>query len=163
MGVGENLILDYGRSPSCERSYDAKPTSKGKRMSMIGAMNKTGIQAAINIEGTTNAAIFSYYIKNHLCPILMKNDYVVIDNASIHKDDEIRKMIEEKGAKLIFLPPYHPELNPIELAWNKIRQFIKKQRARTKEMLYVAYNEALNTITESNSKCFFEKAATFLN
>jgi len=162
MGVGLNLTLDYGRAPSGERVYDTKPVSKGKRMSLIGAMNNKGLQATMNIEGTTNKGVFLHFIQFFLCPILKKGDHVVIDNASIHKNEKVRQLIEKMGAKLIFLPPYHPDLNPIELAWNKIRHFLKKQKARTTEALYTAYEKSIQQITEKNAQDFFIKTDKFL-
>jgi transposase len=162
MGVGMNLIPNYGYAPSNERVYDKKPTAKGKRISLIGAMNNKGIQATMCIEGTTNTIAFLYFIENIFSPILKKGDYVVIDNASIHKNKKIRQLIEKSGAKLIFLPPYHPDLNPIELAWNKIKHFLKKQRARTVETLYTAYEDAIEQITEENAQSFFTKSDEFL-
>jgi len=162
MGAGMNLILNYGRAPSHERVYDTKPVSRGRRISLIGAMNNKGIQVAMNIEGTTNANAFIYFLTHFLCPILKKGDYVVIDNAAIHKNEEIQMLIEKSEATLIFLPPYHPELNPIELAWNKIKYFLRKWRSRTVDSLYDCYAKALKLITQDNAQRFFEKTNEFL-
>jgi transposase len=162
MGVGMNLILNYGRAYSNERVYDTKPVSKGQRISLIGAMTNKGIQTAMNVKGTTNSDVFIYFLIHFLCPLLKKNDYVVIDNAAIHKNPKIQALIEEKEATLIFLPPYHPELNPIELAWNKIKQFLRKSQARTTESLYECYAKAIKLITEENAQNFFIKTNEFL-
>ena len=121
-------------------------------------MTNDGIQAALNIKGTTNGNAFIYFLKHCLCPLLINGDHVVIDNASIHKSEEVKTLIERTGAKLIYLPPYHPELNPIELAWNKIKLYLRKLRARTEETLYEAYAEALELITSSDAKRFFLKS-----
>ncbi len=82
--------------------------------------------------------VFLYFLKYFLCPLLAEGDYVVMDNASVHKVDEVKDLIQKTGAKLIYLPPYSPDLNPIELAWNKIKQYLRKQRPRTVEALYQA-------------------------
>ena len=71
--------------------------------------------------------VFLYFLKHFLCPLLAKGDYVVMDNASVHKVDEVQDLIQKTGAKLIYLPPYSPDLNPIELAWNKIKQYLRKK------------------------------------
>jgi transposase len=162
MGAGLNLIPNYGRSPSNERVYDTKPVSKGQRISLIGAMTKSGMKTALNVEGTTNMLVFIYFITHFLSPLLKKGDYVVVDNASIHKSDEIKELIEACGATLIYLPPYHPELNPIELVWNKIKTRLRKERARTKEQLYDIYSKALKTITSDNTNKFFCKSMEFV-
>jgi len=162
MGAGLDLIPTYGRAPSNERAYDTKPVSKGQRISLIGAMTKSGMATALNIEGTTNTLAFIYFLNHFLCPLLKKGTYVVVDNASIHKSDEVRELIEACGATLIYLPPYHPELNPIELAWNKMKTRLRKERARTKEQLYDIYSIALKTITPDNANEFFSKSMGFI-
>jgi len=74
-----------------------------------------------------------------------------MDNVSVHKVDEAQELIEKNGAKLIYLPPYSPDLNPIELAWNKIKQYLRKQRPRTVDTLYQAYAEGLKCISADNA------------
>ena len=106
--------------------------------------------------------VFLYFLQHFLCPLLSAGDYVVLDNASVHKVDDVKKLIEDTGAKMIYLPPYSPELNPIELAWNKMKTYIRKLRARTVETLYDAYADALELITPSDSKKFIEHAMGFL-
>ena len=156
-----NLILNYGRAASDERVYDTKPVSSGRRVSLIGAMTTKGIVTAMNVEGTTNSHVFIYFLTHFLYPLLKDGDYVIIDNASIHKNEEVQNLIEKKGAKLIFLPPYHPELNPIELAWNKMKHFLRKWQSRTLDSLYDNYEKAIKLITESDALKFFEKTTEF--
>lgn len=124
-------------------------------------MTNKGLATSMNIKGTTNRDVFIYFLTHFLCPLLKKGDYVIIDNASIHKNEEVQKLIEKKGANLIFLPPYHPELNPIELAWNKIKHFLRKWKARTVDSLYDNYAKAIKLITEEDAVNFFEKTKEF--
>ncbi|OQK18626.1 hypothetical protein AU255_12685 [Methyloprofundus sedimenti] len=84
-----------------------------------------------------------------------------MDNASVHKVDEIKDLIQKTGAKLIYLPPYSPDLNPIELAWNKIKQYLRKQRPRTVEALYQAYAEGLRCISTDNAQSFVNHSMKF--
>lgn len=163
MGVGLNLIPSYGRAPSTERAYDTKPTAKGKRISTIGAMNCAGIATALTIEGTLNGQVFLYFVEHFLCPLLREGDHVVIDNATAHKVKGVKTMIEKCGATLVYLPPYSPEFNAIELAWNKIKHYLRKQRARTTKQLHKAYFKALKLISLENAQKFVTHAMGFIN
>lgn len=162
MGANLNHSPRYGRSFSNERVYDGQPVAKGKRISMVSALTTVGMKAAFNYEGTMTGTVFLYFLQHFLCPVLSDGDYVVMDNASVHKVDKVTQLIESTGAKVIYLPPYSPELNPIELAWNKMKAYIRKQRARTTDTLYSVYAEALESITLSDSKKFVEHAMKFL-
>ena len=85
-----------------------------------------------------------------------------MDNASAHKVQGVAELIEATGAKLLYLPPYSPELNPIELAWNKIKGFLRQQKARTVDCLYQAYATALQSISQLNAQAFVEHSMKFL-
>lgn len=163
MGAALNLIPTYGRAPSNERVYDTKPTARGKRVSTIGALNSSGIAAALTIEGTLNGITFLYFIEHFLCPLLKEGDYIVIDNATAHKVDGVKTMIEQCGATLVYLPPYSPEFNAIELAWNKIKAYLRKRRARTVKQLHRSYFKALKLITVENAQKFVTHAMGFIN
>ena len=162
MGANLNHSPRYGRSPSHERAYDERPIAKGKRISMVSALTTSGMKAAFNYEGTMTGLVFLHFLQHFLCPELSHGDYVVMDNASVHKVEDVKQLIEATGAKVIYLPPYSPELNPIELAWNKMKAYLRKQRARTIEALYIIYAEALESITLPDSKKFVEHAMSFL-
>ena len=86
----------------------------------------------------------------------------MMDNASVHKVDEVKQLIEKLGASVVFLPPYIPDLNPIELAWNKIKTYLRKKRARTADELYEAYAKALKLVTVEDSKKFIAHSMVFL-
>jgi transposase len=163
MGAALNLIPSYGRAPSTERVYDTKPVAKGKRISLIGALTSSGISAAFTLEGTLNGITFLYFIKHILCPLLKEGNRVVIDNAPAHKIEGVKTMIEQYGATLVYLPPYSPEFNAIELAWNKIKTYLRKRRARTVEQLHRAYFKALKLITPDNAQKFVAHAMGFIN
>ena len=128
---------------------------------MVGALSESGIKTALNFEGTMTGLVFLYFVEHFLCPNLKTGDYVVMDNAPVHKVEGIKALIEKTGAKLIYLPPYSPELNPIELAWNKIKQFLRKQKARTVDKLYEAYSDALKEISKEDSENFVKHAMSF--
>lgn len=106
--------------------------------------------------GTLNGAVFVYFLEHFLCPVLRPGQIVIMDNAKAHQVQEPRPLIESQGARLVYLPPYSPDLNPIELAWSKVKHFLRKARARTVEALYQALAEALQTITSNNATAFFK-------
>lgn len=152
------MVLAYGRGPRNERVYGDKPTARGTRISTIGAMSLNGIETAMCFEGTLNSTVFIYFIINFLCPLLTSRHVVVMDNASPHKNAEIEELIAMTGASLIYLPPYSPELNPIENAWSKLKQYLKKVKARTEEALYKAIAQGLDLITSADAKGWFRHA-----
>ena len=103
---------------------------RGQRIRLVGALTTSGMEATFNFRGTMTDVLFLYVLEHFLCPLLSEADYVVMDNARVHKGVDVRRLIEKTGAKLIYLPPYSPELNPIALAWNKMKIHRRKQSTR---------------------------------
>jgi transposase len=106
----------------------------------------------------TDADIFLAYVEHLLYPVLKPGDVVVMDNLSAHKTPAVREWIEKAGAEVLYLPPYSPDLNPIEKAWAKLKQLLRQAKARTKETLDQAITEALPSITPANAKAWFRLA-----
>ena len=109
----------------------------------------------MSIEGGTDGAVFRTYVEQVLAPRLRPGQLVVMDNLKAHKVAGIREAIEARGARLQYLPPYSPELSPIELAWSKVKAFLRAQEARTRETLEHALTEALNTLTPRDAQQWF--------
>jgi transposase len=137
------------------RIHEATPGSHWKIMTILGAMSMEGIIAAMTIEEATDADIFLAFIQQVLCPVLNPGDLVVMDNLSSHKVPDVRQSIENMGAQLLYLPPYSPDLNPIEKAWAKLKQLLRTAQARSKEALELAVADALKLITAENAKAWF--------
>ena len=133
MGAAVNLTPLYGRSPTGERVYGAKPTGPGKRISTVGALGLGGLTSAMCFEGTLTGAVFLQFLDEFLVPGLKPGQIVILDNAKAHKVEGVRERIEGAGARVLYLPPYSPDLNPIEMAWSKVKQFLRKAQARTVE------------------------------
>jgi transposase len=150
------MTPSYGRAPQRERAYAEKPTARGERISTIGALSIAGVLPAMCFEGTLNGLVLLHYVEHFLLPHLDAGKVVILDNAAAHKCEEAIEMIEQRGAKVLFLPPYCPELNPVEYGWSKIKNFLKKKAARTKDQLYDALSEALNIITPQDSQAYFK-------
>jgi len=114
-----------------------------------------GMVATMTIEEATDADIFLAFMEQVLCPALQPGDVVVMDNLSSHKIPAVRARIENAGAELLYLPPYSPDLNPIEKAWAKLKQLLRSAQARSKDALEIAIADALKLITPDNAKAWF--------
>ena len=154
---GINLALTrlYGRAPRGERAVGSTPINYGQNVTLIGALGSSGLDALLAIEGATDGEVFRAYTERILCPTLAAGDIVVMDNLGAHKVSGIREAIEARGAKLIYLPPYSPDLSPIEKCWSKIKTALRAIGARTHRALNRAIKQALETISESDALAWF--------
>jgi transposase len=137
------------------RIHEATPGGHWKIMTILGAMSLRGIIAAMTIEEATDGDIFLAFVQQVLCRALKPGDVVVMDNLSSHKLAAVRASIEKAGAELLYLPPYSPDMNPIEKAWAKLKELLRAAQARTGEALDQAIGEALHRITPENAKAWF--------
>src|SRR5438270_12288168 len=119
MGAAMNLKARYGRRPTGERVYGAKPTGPGERISTVGALGLGGLASAMCFEGTLAGEVFLQFLDEVLVPGLKPGQVVILDNAKAHKVEGVPERIEGAGARVLYLPPYSPDLNPIEMAWSK--------------------------------------------
>ena len=110
----------------------------------------------MSVEGATDREVFHVYVRHVLVPSLRPGDTVVLDNLAAHTDVRARQLIETAGARLLFLPPYSPDLNPIEKMWSKVKAALRAVKARTSETLQVAIGEALASITAHDAMGWFE-------
>ena len=138
----------YGRAFSNERIYDYVPDVRFERTSVIGALGLNGIVAPLVYKGTLNGDFFHAYLEQCLAPALKKGDTVIMDNCSAHTAKNVLMPLFDKGINVVFLPVYSPDFNPIELAWSKIKAYLRKMKARTADELLDAIAGALGTITQ---------------
>jgi transposase len=122
---------------------------------MIGAIRLTGVTAGLMFEGATDTPAFATFVEQVLVPELQPGDVVVMDNLSSHKAACIRQAIEGAGARVLFLPPYSPDLNPIEKMWSKVKSYLRTAAKRTKEGLWDAICEAFRRVTKGDCGGFF--------
>ena len=162
-GVTTSMTRLYGRRMDGRRIHEATPGGHWKILTILAAMRLGGINAAMTIEEATDADIFLAYVEHVLCPTLGIGDVVVMDNLSSHKVKGVRERIEARGADVLYLPPYSPDLNPIEKAWAKIKQYLRSTRARTKEDLDQAITEALSLITADHAQAWFRHSMPALH
>ena len=154
-GCNRNQTRNYARSPQNQRAYCENSLTRGTRVSTVGALGVEGLRTAFCYEGTLNAQLFRFFVEHFLIPVLTPSNVVIFDNAKSHYDDEALSMIETLGAGVVFLPPYSPELNPIEFIWSKVKNFIKKTIISSPEELYQTIADALEIITPNDARnCF---------
>ena len=145
----------YGRSPRGQRCVASVPHGHWMTTTFTGALRKSGLTAPMVMDGPMNGAAFRAYIEQVLVPTLSPGDIVVMDNLPAHKNVAIRNAIEAVGAHLIYLPPYSPDLNPIELAFAKLKAILRKAAARTVDDLWAAIRDAIPRFTPEECANFF--------
>lgn len=153
----------WGRAPRGQRVVGSVPQNWGRNITLLAALSASGVCATMTIEGATDTEVFCAYVEQVLCPTLSEGDTVVMDNLSAHKAAAVRALIESRGARLIYLPPYSPDLNPIERCWSKIKTSLRAAEARTREALEAAIKQALATVTESDARAWFRRRGYALN
>lgn len=154
-GVTTSMTRLHGRYLGGRRIHEATPRGHWKILTVLGAMSLRGMVATMTIEEPTDADIFLAYVEQVLVPVLRPGDVVVMDNLGSHKIDGVREAIEKAEAALLYLPPYSPDLNPIENAWAKFKQLLRSAKARSKDALDQAVADALNRITPDDAKAWF--------
>ncbi len=145
----------YGRAPRGERCRAPVPHGHWKTTTFVGGLTLKGVIAPMTIDGAMTGAAFLAYVEQVLIPVLTPGDIVILDNLPAHKPVAIREAIEAAGAVMLFLPPYSPDFNPIELAFSKIKAFLKKAAARTVHRLWDAIRDAIDAITPQDARSFF--------
>jgi transposase len=154
-GVSTQMTRLYARCTGGQRIHETTPDGRWKILTILGAISTRGMIATMTIEAATDREIFLAYLDHVLCPQLRPGDVVVMDNLSSHKVAGVRERIETAGAELLYLPPYSPDLNPIEKAWSKLKQLLRSVKARTKEALDKAITELLPQISPDNAQAWF--------
>jgi transposase len=154
-GINSAMTRLYGRAPQGERVVGSAPQNDGQNVTLLGALSCTGLEAVMTIEGATDADVFRAYVHEVLCPTLREGDIVVADNLSAHKAAGVQEAIAATGARRLYLPPYSPDLNPIERCWAKIKTFLRAAKARTRQALDAAVTRALATVTASDARAWF--------
>lgn len=130
------MTRTYARSERGTRAHGSVPHGHWKTTTFLAGLRSTGLIAPLVVDGAINGDLFVAYVRTQLAPVLREGDVVILDNLSSHKRVEAREAIEAVGARLWFLPPYSPDLNPIEMAFSKLKRMIRDAEARTVEGLW---------------------------
>jgi transposase len=142
-----NMTCRYGRAPRGQRLVAAVPHGYWKISTFVAGLRTTGLTAPLVVDGAINGDIFTAYVEQVLAPTLRPGDIVILDNLASHKVAGVREAIEARGASLTYLPPYSPDLNPIEQTFAKLKALLRKIAARTVSTLWDALADVLDRFT----------------
>jgi transposase len=155
-GANVSLWPLYAWSRRGERALCSAPRNWGKNLTLLSSMSLSGMGPSLAVEGSTTRGVFEAYLEEMLAPTLPPGGVVVMDNLSAHKGGRVREIVEGRGCELMYLPPYSPDLNPIEGAFAKLKGRLRAATARSLEALVEAMGTALDAITASDVSGFFE-------
>ena len=159
MGTNTALSPRYAYSPKGSRAYAKVPRNRGANTTLLASMSLEGMGPCLAVEGPTTTTVFETYVEKVLTPSLRRGQIVVVDNLGAHKGARVRELIEEQGCQLLYLPPYSPDLNPIEEAFSKIKGALRKAEARTRAALIEALGVAISAVTARDAWGYFEHSA----
>ena len=154
-GVNIDMVRRYGRAKNKNRVNDYAPVNTPKKTTLVSSVRLDGTQAYEFFQGSLNGKNFLSYVKNTLIPTLKKGDIVVMDNLSCHKVKGVKEAIEEAGASVLYLPPYSPDFNPIEMMWSKIKVLLRNRKTDTPELLHSVISDAFSSISVSDISGWF--------
>jgi transposase len=150
-----NMTRLRGRAPRGQRVREAVPHGHWKTTTLIAALDFTGMRCAMLLDGAVNALAFEAFVQQVLTPKLCPNDVVVLDNLSSHKRPRVAELIRTAGAELVYLPPYSPDLNPIEQAFSKVKQSLRSLAARSVTEQWNSTQGILDQVTSDDARGFF--------
>jgi transposase len=154
--VKTNMTRLRGRAPRGQRLVEKVPHSHWKTTTVIGALDRKGIRCSMALDGPVNRNAFEAFVQQILCPALKPGDIVVMDNLSSHKGNRVKELIETSGARLLYLPPYSPDLSPIEPAFSKFKQLVRSAAHRIMDILWKDLQRMLDQVSSSDAGGFFE-------
>lgn len=157
-GAATNMVRRYGRSPRGERVKGYAPNGHWKVTTFVAGLTADGIIAPLVVDQPMNRAIFTQFVRQFLAPQLAPGDIVIMDNLSSHKGVEVSALIKARGAQLLFLPPYSPDLNPIENAFAKLKELLRKAAERTQEDLWNRIGELLDQFSPEECSNYIRHA-----
>ena len=158
-GFNTSMTRLRARAPRGKRAYGKVPRNRGKNTTLIAAITLQGAMGeSMSLEGATDSLAFEAYVEHFLAPALKKGQVVVLDGLGAHRTEKVKELIEARGADLVFVPSYSPDLNPIEEAFSKIKHLVRKVDARGREALVEAIGRALASVTPEDAAGWFAHA-----
>jgi transposase len=157
-----NMTRLRGRCPRGQRLLAAVPHGHWRTSTFVAGLRMTGLSAPLVLDGAMNGDAFRAYVEQILVPTLAPGDIVVMDNLSSHKVSGVRQAIEARGASLLYLPPYSPDLNPIEQSFAKLKALIRKAAARNREALWTLIGQLLPRFAAHECANYFSNAGYVL-
>jgi len=158
-GFHTSMTRLRARAPRGKRAYGKVPRNRGKNTTLIASITLEGAMGeSMTLEGATDAEAFEAYVEHFLAPSVCEGQVVVLDGLGAHRTEKVRELVEARGADLVFLPSYSPDLNPIEEAFSKIKALVRKVGARVREALGEAIGRALAAVTPEDAAGWFAHA-----
>jgi transposase len=157
-GLHTSLAPMYGYSPKGERLRLKLPRNRGQNTTLLASTTTEGMGPSMAVNGSTTAEVFEAYLEHFLTPELEEGQVVIMDMLPAHKPKRVRELIEERGCKLLYLPGYSPDYNPIEEAFSKIKELLRRACTRSREALVEAMGEALSAVSSRDAWGFFVHA-----
>jgi transposase len=154
-GLNLGMTRLFGRAEPGARVYETTPDYSGPHYTVVATLGVQGVLAPWMLDGAMNTTAFEVYVEYELAKTLKRDDIVLLDNLSAHKSEKARLLIEARGARLVFLSPYSPDFNPIELCWSKVKTALRAAKARTFEALVDALAEALRSVSPADVEAWF--------
>ena len=158
-GVNTDLTRLYGRALSSQRVVDHAPLNTPRTTTVLSSIRLDGEKAFTTYQGGTTGERFVQYLKKTLLPTLRPGDIVVMDNMRSHHVKAVREILEAKGMKVLYLPPYSPDLNPIEKMWSKMKSILRKWKIRCMDQLHDAISKALACVSQTDCLHWFAASA----
>jgi transposase len=155
LGTHTSLAPLYAYAPLGERVFFEIPRNRGKNTTLLSSLHAEGMGPSMAVEGATTREVFEAYVEHFLTPTLKPGQVVVMDNLGAHRPRRVRELIEAAGCELIYLPPYSPDLNPIEEAFSKVKHLLRSIGPRTKEALVDAMGRALGAVSARDTGGYF--------
>ena len=156
------MTLPYGRARRGERVHEKKPAHAGEKLNTIALLSETGVQGEYHYSGSLNAQKFLFYLEYVVLPLLITGQVLIMDRHPVHCAGEVRDFLRKNQIDYLYLPPYSPELNPIEEVFSKIKNYIKKHKPRTLSALFKIIKESLQIVTLKDIIGYFKHADSFL-
>lgn len=151
-GASTNMVRRYGWAPRGERLVQAAPHGRWRTTTFVAGLRSTGLVAPLVLDGPMNGPAFLAYVEQFLAPTLRRGDVVVMDNLGAHKVAGVADAIRAKGASVLYLPPYSPDLNPIEQVFAKLKALLRSAAARTRDALWTTISQILDRFSPAECR-----------
>lgn len=157
-GATTNMVRRYGWAPKGERLVDAAPFGHWRTTTFVADLRSTGIIAPLVLDGPMNGEAFRAYVEQFLAPALSPGDVVVMDNLAAHKVAGVREAVAAAGASILYLPPYSPDLHPIEQMFAKLKSLLRKAAVRTRDALWDTIGQLLDAFSPAECRNYLENS-----
>jgi transposase len=154
-GANITLVPRYGRAPKGERCPGSVPRNYKENLTLLASLSLDGLTSAMLLDGAADRVAFEVYLRQILVPTLVPGQIVILDNLAIHKQPALRQLIHAAGCRVLFLPSYSPDFNPIEQAFAQIKAHLRRAAVRTRDLLEIEMGRAIDLVTPHHAAGYF--------